>query len=532
MTSIAGRLIPGIPLLALLTALSAGQDALSLKDGRFVFGPDMTETPDKVIIHYENGDVEVPKEMVSEVSASERKGMGEKELSEADKRMLERGLVRYDGRWVRPEVRDRKLAEQREERLARIKEARMSRQWRNRHRLRTRHFSFEYTIEPSVMERYAELMETYYKVFTKQWRIRKPSGLGRLTVCFYHDQDTYYQVSGAPRGAVGYFKFSDPWELNFYYDRMDEEFTQDVMFHETNHYLTQLIDPRFRYPIWINESLAEYYGASEWLPEKGEMSVGHIQEGRLASIQDDIARGDMQDLEELIRTPQAAFHAGKYAWGWSLVHYLMENRRYAQRFKKFFLALAKDGRIDRVPAGGQFRTVEADECIKAFKGYLGLRSLDELEKAWHEYVKGLEAASPRGFYKAALQYLRWDMPLKATRYLETAIEKGYRTAACYAALARAYRRKSRHEDAVRAYEKAIACDPLNGLLYIRLARAKARGPATGSEDPEVMRLKKLALEIAPDDYRVLSEISLDESMAKVLEELGEERTKNGGEGDG
>ena len=36
----------------------------------------------------------------------------------------------------------------------------------------------------------------------------------------------------------------------------------------------------------LNESLAEYYGASSWDPKAKKMTIGGLQEGRLAVIQD------------------------------------------------------------------------------------------------------------------------------------------------------------------------------------------------------------------------------------------------------
>src|SRR5688500_12493908 len=113
------------------------------------------------------------------------------------------------------------------------------------------------------------------------------------------------------------------------------------MLHETNHYLTYLIDPDFRYPLWINESLAEYYGASRWDPASKKMTVGLLQEGRLAAIQDDILAGKWQGLEALFRLEQDAFTADHYAWGWSFVHFLLENEKYASKFKTFYVALAR-----------------------------------------------------------------------------------------------------------------------------------------------------------------------------------------------
>ena len=117
------------------------------------------------------------------------------------------------------------------------------RDWAHRYKSSTQNFEFEYTIDPEVMKDFSALMEEYYKRFTAEWKITKPPNMGKLKVCFYHDQDLYYQVSGAPRGAIGYFKFVKPIELNFYFDRNDRDLTFLVMFHETNHYLTHLIDP-------------------------------------------------------------------------------------------------------------------------------------------------------------------------------------------------------------------------------------------------------------------------------------------------
>ena len=103
--------------------------------------------------------------------------------------------------------RDKLLDKRRIEREARIKESMSHREWVNRYTLKTENFAFEYTIDPDAMKGYADLMETYYKVFTKEWTIKKPPKAGRLTVCIYHDEDYYYQVTGMPYGAVGYFRF-------------------------------------------------------------------------------------------------------------------------------------------------------------------------------------------------------------------------------------------------------------------------------------------------------------------------------------
>ena len=222
-------------------------DVLQLTDGRFVSGVPMTRTPDGVTIHYENGDVQIPKIMVRDAFTSKVEGVKVK-LTAKEQERLAKGEVKFEGKWMTKKRRDGILAKRQKARKRRLEEARAHQKWRDRYRLNTKNFAFEYTISPEKMQEMAVLMETYYKTFTKAWKIKKPMGMGRLKVCFYHDPEYYYQVSGARRGAIGFFRFVPPEELHFYYDRLDERMTIDVMFHETNHYLTHLIDPKFHYP--------------------------------------------------------------------------------------------------------------------------------------------------------------------------------------------------------------------------------------------------------------------------------------------
>src|SRR5690606_4004576 len=293
--------LPGMQLLlaaAAFAPLLPSQDSMQLKDGRFVIDKKIEKHEQGAVVHYTHGDVIVPQALIRACTSFEVESK-DSDLTEADKAKIEKGLVLFEGTWIPENKRDSIMKERRESREKRIKEAQEHRLWRNRYTMNTKNFAFEYTIDPEVMQHYADILEVYYKTFLKEWGIKKPSGMGRLRVCFYHDQDYFQQVGGAPNGVIGYFRCVKPIELNFFYERLDEALTQDVLFHEANHYLTHLIDPKFHYPSWINESLAEYYGASEWDPEAKKMIIGNLQEGRLATIQDAVRNDEWQGLEEL-----------------------------------------------------------------------------------------------------------------------------------------------------------------------------------------------------------------------------------------
>jgi len=472
---------------------------MQLRDGRFVMDKRISQHEKGAVIHYDNGDVIVPQGMIQECTAFEVEAQ-ESSWSAADRAKLAKGLVRFEDKWMTPKKRKALLDKRRANRQKRIEEAQQHRLWRNRYKMNTKNFAFEYTIDPEVMKRYADMLEVYYKTFTKTWGISKPRGMGRLKVCFYHDRDYFQQVGGAPNGVIGYFRFVQPIELNFFYERLDEAMTQDVLFHEANHYLTHLIDPKFHYPSWVNESLAEYYGASEWDPVKKKMIIGNLQEGRLATIQDAIRVDEWQGLEDLIRKPQRQFNAIHYAWGWSFVHYMMSNKKTAKAFKKFYLALGRDKSIKRVPHFSRIFKVEPEEQIRVFTKYMKVKDVAELERGWHAHVRAMKPATGDGFRKAGDIALARGMPIKAQRYYKTALDMGDTNCMTHFGYGRALLQKGKDQEAVQQFEKALQIDPLQGRFWMYLADAMPTGKET---EKEIQRLRQLALEIEPDNYSLM-----------------------------
>jgi len=475
-------------------ALSA--DAIQFKDGRMFDVPKVVRADGGWKIALEHGEIFVKAELVERVLASDAGGNYVPKDDE-EKAKLEKGLVPYEGKWIPKADRDKAVEKKLEKAKKEMEEAKKHLEWRDRYKTETKHFKFEYTIPPAKCQEYQELMEVYYETFMKKWGIRPAAKTPKLLVCFYHDEEYYYQVSGAPRGAIGYFRFVDPIELNFYYDRNDERLTLDVMFHETNHYLTYLINPKFNYPPWVNESLAEYYGASEWDRVKKAMSVGHIQEGRLVVLQDAIAGDEWQGLEEMIRLPE--FDALHYAWGWSFVHFLMESKKYSQGFQRFYLALSTDKDVKRVAFQGAMVQCESDEVIKTLKKFLQIKDLKPLETEWHAYVKDtLKLETHRGYEEAAEWADRWGLTIKAGRYYKTAVEKGTKNPLTFDHYGDWFARKSQQDDAIGMYEKAIELDPMNPYFYMHLGQAwEAKGGDDGKKKGE--DYKKLAIELDPHD---------------------------------
>jgi tetratricopeptide (TPR) repeat protein len=268
------------------------------------------------------------------------------------------------------------------------------------------------------------------------------------------------------------------------------------MYHETNHYLQKLIDVDFSYPHFPGESLAEYYGASRYDPDTKKFSTGLILEGRLAEVKRDVLAGEMMELDKLLSSEGMYEH---YTWGWTLVHFLMNDPRRAKAFKKFVLALPQDKDVEREPTGfGNVRTCTAVEVRRVFMDRLGLEDgddLKELEQAWHDYVRErLEFVSARGLELAALSAKRSGLPIKAKKLFGEAIEAGSRNPLTFHHYAELLVREGDRGAAIAQWRKALELDPLGAEFHLSLGQALYR---EGDEE-EGLRRMRLAREIDDD----------------------------------
>ena len=492
--------------LFLLLCITATADDLVLKDGRFIEGVKIEKTTGGYNVLYKNGVVFVPERLVKDCILEGADGFVPR--NDKEREMIEKGLVPFKGRWVTRKRRASGLAKSRAKAKAKLDELKKHREWVNRYVRKERNFRFEYTIDPEIFDNLGDLMEAYYKYFTKFWKIRKPSGLGPLRVCFYHDYDAFLQVGGANRGVMGYYRHSpiDRLELNFFYDRIDPEYTIEVMFHETNHYLTHLIDINFSYPHNIGEAMAEYYGASKWDAIGKKMVVGGLLEGRLTEVMTDIQGGEFKKLEDFLGNK---LEYADYTWGWTFVHFMMSTKKYEKKFKKYFLDLAKSKSVKREFTGSR-GTVSGKEMIRYFKKRMGIKDLAKLEAEWYAHIQqNMKLTSHRGYEKAARAALSTGQRVRARRFFRMAIEKGSTNPGTYLRYADTLTGSDSTEKAIGLIKRAIELDPFDATAYSKLGRFMRP-----TDKKESDRLYALAIEIDPNNIDILR----DEALMKLLEE--------------
>ncbi len=450
-----------------LLASPGAADTLLTKDGRIVDGPQMERVDGAIVIHFENGDVTVPEEMVQEVFI-------EAELAEI------------------PKNRRRKIERQIKEKRKQIEEASGHAKWRDRYNEETANFNWQYTIPKHIALGLQMRFEAYYKVFAKEWKLKRDKRKPKLPVNFYRDSEQFHRTSGAGGGTLAYFRFVEPYDLNACYDRVDPRGTEMVLYHELSHYLQTLINEKFTMPHWPGEGIAEYFGGALWNEEKKKLEIGLIQQGRLTEVKGDIDNGIFVSIRETVTKDAYS----DYTWGWALVHFFMTRPEYKKGFQRYVVGLARQKGVKRIPYAFGLTTVAGEESLRYLMQCLKIKNdkqLAEVQREFYTYIEEeLQLEGALGLEKAALAARRVGKSIRAKRLFSEAEEAGGLSAlGCYQ-----YAQLVRHKDrglAKKLYKRAIVLDPLVGTFYYEYARLIEK-----DDKQEAERYKALAKELDPE----------------------------------
>ncbi len=365
--------------------------------------------------------------------------------------------------------------------------------------------------------------------------------------------------------------------------------SHDVMVHEYVHLI--LNRSGGRYPVWLNEGLAEYFAT---LPSSGDaVQVGRMARTRVRSL----ASGRLIGLDRLFAVThespeyQTAEHGGLfYAQSWALTHMLLADPRYRDGANRFIalmrqgtpsaqalqtvwarsLRQVQDDLLDYVRSGYYaVRLIRFEEPsrnapvamreVSSFDAELVLANLlaaarEDADKA-RKAFEGLAAQRPDDVAllesRAALEF-RTGRPRAARSFLERAAELDTPTAATYRDLAALVVA----EDAARAealLERALAIDPADVRTRLHLATLLSRrdpievlvmlepvGRVSSVEAFDVFRLRANAylalddLTRARDAARELTQVARSrqqQAVAARVVALVERRTRMDGAND-
>ncbi len=473
-----------------------GTGLLALKDGRFIFNRPMKRIEGGVEIQFPHGTIVVPQSMIADFY-NNKLDLDRKPRNEKEKAKIEKGYVYFQKRWVKKKVAQKMLGRILKKRKKALEERKAHTLWRNRYIVKTKDLTFEHNLPPELFKNLKSLFEVYLKTFLKKWK-RKPKLAHKPVINLYANIEDYRQISGASGGIVGWYSPSSN-QLHFFWDFTDPASTLDTMFHETNHMLADMINGDFRYPAWIEEPMAEYYGGSRWDPQKKKITPGQIQPGRLTVVKLGIKEGKTFTLKELFRIER--FSAVHYAWGWTFIHFLMKTPKYKKRYEKFYSDLAHKKGIKRKLIYGKTKTVTPEVAESLLLKYLKVKSLDQLQKEWMAYVKNLHVDSLEGMERAGRRFIMFGDTKTGRKLLEKAIKMGAKSPVTYTTFAQILNRSpEERRRALALLDKAAKIDPLFPVIYY--LKGKILGSFSSSiKKKEGLRNLYLASEIQPDSWR-------------------------------
>ncbi len=510
-----------------LTLASARADTLIKKDGQAIDVKKAREEGDAYRLWFSAGEIVVPKTHVASVEI-------EGDMSEyvpkddKEKAFLAQGYVKHRGSWMSKAGYTVELEKAADVRRKRTAELAARSKWDKGWEVESKHFRFKSNTSPEILQHYVDMIEAYYDLMDSRIGIKLSPIMARTKMrvnVFKRQQEMIDDANDdfVNENLLGYFSSSEQ-TLNFFHDYKDPARSELTALHECTHLLTHLIDPNYWAQIWINEAVADYFGACTLSVVKGKVQLtpGRIDEDSILTVQEAIKAKKTLPLQKLFTTEQESYDGFYYAHGWSLVYFFQNSPKYQKPFNKFFKDLyaleLKDAQIEVVDTGsddksGMRRKYAASEIVASMLKRLAIKDVATLEKEWLAYVaavpnEGARARFLRGYGSA----FEPERAKEALVDLNAAIESGYRNPEAYWARGYAHIFTDNGPNALADFQQAIQLSPLEGVYRADLAwcltgwwGAESKEIDGSDEDKaEAQKQFGLAAEIDPENEELVS----------------------------
>jgi len=383
----------------------AWADVVVLEDGRILVGPDAEATGQGLLLHFEHGDVLLPEWTVH----------------------------------AHLEAEDAAAA-------SFVAQDRAGRHWRSRFVERTPDFTFETTLPTLAFPEYRNAVTLSYRDLTDALGVARPQG-SPPKVCMYRTRDDYMQIGGVSGNVQAYFRFAPPLELAFYDDVRERDLCLRGARWTVACYAIRLACPKLDGRTVLIQALNDYFGAGvAETSSTGAVRYGVVDGAYAERLHRELEAGREAALDRLLgKDPRV-----REAWAWSLVHFLMRDETFRERFQAAWPAF--EGRDDEAHVAKLVEVLglEEPEARAAFRA------------RWQAHVGGL---SPRGTVELtraaedAEAAGDWD---RARAFYRTASMERSRDTAALRGLAGLLDLPSGHSRAaLEAWRTVLAKDPLD-----------------------------------------------------------------------
>ncbi|MGE3165060.1 MAG: DUF1570 domain-containing protein [Planctomycetota bacterium] len=249
--------------------------------------------------------------------------------------------------------------------------------WEKAWKIRSEVYDVTCNSTKEVADTYRVIMDGLYAKLITRLQQRQVRG-GRMPVFIYRNREEFLLRTGQREGVGGFYNRITQ-ELHGYHGTFGlTGSTFSVLAHEGTHQVQGRVLGAQRMaelPIWLIEGTAVYFGDGAKLDyRKKDIVTGLIPRDRLFHIQDKMRKGTHEPLRTLIALPQARYGGSQYADGWSLVHFLFNDKEGYKLIGAYWLA-------------GSERRVTATDFVTLAERHFG--SMEELERKWIQHTLAL-----------------------------------------------------------------------------------------------------------------------------------------------
>ncbi|MFN8008320.1 MAG: tetratricopeptide repeat protein [Terriglobia bacterium] len=299
-----------------------------------------------------------------------------------------------------------------------------------------------------------------------------------------------------------------------------------VIYHE---YVHQLLNGfKVKYPLWLNEGLAEYYGTFAVTDGDKKVLIGKPIANHILFLR----QNKLLPLQTLFTVDaHSPFYNEKskvgvfYAQSWTLVHYLMLGN--PQRHKEFiqFLNL----QLTQVPLEESFRQAFGTDfptLEKELDRYVQRLTYPMMEYPFEKKIEFDTSSQSRPLSESEVQFYLGDLLLhnlrdvEAEEYLKRAIELDPESSPAHASLGMLYLKQHQLDKAKESFAKAIHSEKASYLVHYYYAqflvddesRTGSIGGDLSKEKVQTVRAElKKAISLAPkfpESYALLAYVNL------------------------
>jgi len=212
----------------------------------------------------------------------------------------------------------------------------------------TAHYHVRSDVSAALTKTVAQHMESIFQDYSRRLKGYDKIN-GRFEIRVFKTEAAYNKALPMVKGSAGVF-ISNMQLLAAHAERDTDEDVLRTLYHEGFHqFMFNAISPNC--PLWLNEGLAEYFGAATWNGKK--FATGERPTYRIVQMRAIIKNGKTIPLKELFSMTNAQWAknvrdnpdkaAVQYLQSWSIVHFLAHagQGQYARRLEDVISAIHK-----------------------------------------------------------------------------------------------------------------------------------------------------------------------------------------------